>query len=158
MLRRRTAGMRAAEAHRGERGRRDRTGGARRGENMLRLHRTDAPGLRCRDGGPRMSGICFLVRHRPLTSSESLKGRAFNDSRNLFNQHHNMRADVDSVSYEELLALEERIGNEAYKEESVGRLACRHDFHSGCIKEWWSIKKVCPICKASALPATLKKK
>ncbi|KAI3983383.1 hypothetical protein MKX01_013450 [Papaver californicum] len=32
-------------------------------------------------------------------------------SRNLFDQHRDMRLDVDSMSYEELLALGERIGN-----------------------------------------------
>lgn len=33
------------------------------------------------------------------------------DSRNWFDQHQEMRLDIDSMSYEELLALEERIGN-----------------------------------------------
>lgn len=33
------------------------------------------------------------------------------DSRNLFDEHHDMRLDIDNMSYEDLLALEERIGN-----------------------------------------------
>ncbi|XP_020275903.1 uncharacterized protein LOC109850320 isoform X2 [Asparagus officinalis] len=36
---------------------------------------------------------------------------AFYDSRNWFDQHRDMRLDIDNMSYEELLALEERIGN-----------------------------------------------
>ncbi|ONK77040.1 uncharacterized protein A4U43_C02F2480 [Asparagus officinalis] len=39
------------------------------------------------------------------------EGRAIYDSRNLFDQHRDMRLDIDNMSYEELLALEERIGN-----------------------------------------------
>lgn len=107
------------------------------------------------------------------------------DSRNLLDQHRDMRLDVDNMSYEELLALEERIGNvstglsedrmsnclrervhyasdeseeesncviclEEYKnKDTVGTLAnCGHDYHTGCIKKWLSMKKVCPICKA----------
>lgn len=39
------------------------------------------------------------------------EGRIFYDSRNLCDQHRDMRLDIDNMSYEELLALEERIGN-----------------------------------------------
>ncbi|KAF5207615.1 E3 ubiquitin-protein ligase mbr2 [Thalictrum thalictroides] len=109
------------------------------------------------------------------------------DPRNLLDQHRDMRLDVDNMSYEELLALEERIGNvstglsedtmskclrervhypsdhieestcviclEEYKSKDVvATLAnCSHDYHTGCIKKWLSMKKVCPICKAPVL-------
>ncbi|KAL5711420.1 RING-type E3 ubiquitin transferase [Ranunculus cassubicifolius] len=110
------------------------------------------------------------------------------DSRNLLDQHRDMRLDVDNMSYEELLALEERIGNvstglsedsmsnclkektyylsdethdenncviclEEYKsQEIVATLVnCGHDYHTDCIRKWLSMKKVCPICKASVL-------
>ncbi|XP_010253614.1 PREDICTED: probable E3 ubiquitin-protein ligase HIP1 [Nelumbo nucifera] len=116
-------------------------------------------------------------------------------SRNLFDQHREMRLDIDNMTYEELLALGERIGNvstglsqdmiskcliemiycssdenqdegtcviclEEYKnKEEVGTLKnCRHDYHVSCIKKWLSIKNVCPICKAPALPDNLKEK
>ncbi|KAF2312087.1 hypothetical protein GH714_028012 [Hevea brasiliensis] len=36
---------------------------------------------------------------------------AFNGSRNMFDQHRDMRLDIENMSYEELLALGERIGN-----------------------------------------------
>ncbi|KAK9271293.1 hypothetical protein L1049_026883 [Liquidambar formosana] len=104
-------------------------------------------------------------------------------------RHRDMRLDVDNMSYEELLALEERIGNvntglsedailnrlkqrkyvsiaigaqleaepcsicqEEYNDgEDLGTLECGHDFHSGCIKQWLTLKNLCPICKTTAL-------
>lgn len=42
--------------------------------------------------------------------------------------------------------------------DDVGTLkTCGHDYHVGCIKTWLSMKKVCPICKAEALPENMKK-
>ncbi|KAJ1395962.1 Zinc finger, RING-type [Sesbania bispinosa] len=116
-------------------------------------------------------------------------------SRNMLDQHRDMRMDIDNMSYEELLALGERIGHvntgmsedliskcltetiycsseqsqdegscvvclEEYKNmDDVGTLkTCGHDYHVSCIKKWLSMKKVCPICKASALPEDKKDK
>lgn len=41
----------------------------------------------------------------------SIPQRIVYDSRDFLDQHHDMRLDIDNMSYEELLALEERIGN-----------------------------------------------
>ncbi|KAK7285079.1 hypothetical protein RJT34_19837 [Clitoria ternatea] len=116
-------------------------------------------------------------------------------SRNMLDQHRDMRMDIDNMSYEELLALGERIGNvntglsedllskcltetiycsseqnedegtcviclEEYKNmDDVGTLKiCGHDYHVSCVKKWLSMKKLCPICKASALPEDSKDK
>lgn len=38
--------------------------------------------------------------------------------------------------------------------EELGRLDCGHDFHSACIKQWLTIKNLCPICKITALSKT----
>ncbi|KAM7263275.1 hypothetical protein ACFE04_000958 [Oxalis oulophora] len=110
-------------------------------------------------------------------------------SRNILDQHRDMRLDVDNMTYEELLALGESIGSvstglsedemskslrktiycssdqiqeeeacviclEEYKDmDDVETLkACSHNYHASCIRKWLSMKKVCPICKASALP------
>nr|CAB3460339.1 unnamed protein product [Digitaria exilis] len=73
------------------------------------------------------------------------------ESREDSDPHWDMRLDIDDMSYEELLALGERIGNEEYKfKDSVGKLKCGHDYHADCIKKWLQVKNVCPICKASA--------
>ncbi|XP_027363854.1 probable E3 ubiquitin-protein ligase ZFP1 isoform X2 [Abrus precatorius] len=116
-------------------------------------------------------------------------------SRNMLDQHRDMRMDIDNMSYEELLALGERIGHvstglsedliskhltetiycssdpsqeegscaiclEEYKNmDDVGTLkSCRHDYHVSCIRKWLSMKNVCPICKASALPEDMNDK
>ncbi|MQL81770.1 hypothetical protein Taro_014234 [Colocasia esculenta] len=72
-----------------------------------------------RNGRPRFS----YGRYQPYSNESSSHGRwtsegvlmmdqsTFYDSSNLHDQHREMRLDVDSMSYEELLALEERIGN-----------------------------------------------
>lgn len=43
---------------------------------------------------------------------------------------------------------------EEYKNmDDVGTLkTCGHDYHVSCIRKWLSMKNMCPICKASALP------
>ncbi|KAF7818599.1 putative E3 ubiquitin-protein ligase RHG1A isoform X1 [Senna tora] len=116
-------------------------------------------------------------------------------SRNMLDQHRDMRMDIDNMSYEELLALGERIGHvstglsenliskcltesiycsseqsqedgscviclEEYKDmDDVGTLkSCGHDYHVSCIRKWLSMKNLCPICKASALPDNIKDK
>ncbi|KAG6432951.1 hypothetical protein SASPL_104547 [Salvia splendens] len=33
----------------------------------------------------------------------------------------------------------------------IGILDCRHEFHTSCIKQWLILKKICPICKNTAL-------
>ncbi|CAI9101910.1 OLC1v1000072C7 [Oldenlandia corymbosa var. corymbosa] len=103
-------------------------------------------------------------------------------------RHRDLRLDVDSMTYEELLALEERIGNvntglceevimhsmrqrkhqlfigessnsepccvcqEDYTAgDDIGILNCGHEFHTNCIKQWLSLKNICPICKMTAL-------
>ncbi|KAJ6720286.1 RING/U-BOX SUPERFAMILY PROTEIN [Salix viminalis] len=110
-------------------------------------------------------------------------------SRNLFDQYRDMRLDVDSMSYEELIALGERIGSvntglpedvfskclmettcrssdkaqeetscaiclEEYRSmDKVGTIQnCGHVYHVDCIKKWLSMKNMCPICKAPAVP------
>ncbi|CAK9178642.1 unnamed protein product [Ilex paraguariensis] len=107
----------------------------------------------------------------------------------LHDRHRDMRLDVDNMSYEELLALEERIGNvntglseetilgsmkqrkylsiaigslsilepccicqeEYITGDDIGMLDCGHDFHTNCIKQWLTLKNLCPICKMTAL-------
>ncbi|XP_061350547.1 probable E3 ubiquitin-protein ligase RHG1A [Gastrolobium bilobum] len=116
-------------------------------------------------------------------------------SRNVLDQHRDMRMDIDNMSYEELLALGERIGHvsigvsedliskclretiycsselsqeegtcaiclEEYKNmDDVGTLkTCSHEYHVSCIRKWLTMKNICPICKASALPDDTKDK
>lgn len=104
-------------------------------------------------------------------------------------RHRDLRLDVDNMSYEELLALGERIGDvstglseetilkrlkqrkyasfakeaqleaepccvcqEEYNDgDDLAKLECGHDFHTGCIKQWLTVKNICPICKTTAL-------
>lgn len=111
-----------------------------------------------------------------------------NGAAELHDRHRDMRLDVDNMSYEELLALEERIGNvstglsdnaildalkhrrhkfvtdespnlepccicqEEYRAgDDIGTLNCGHEFHTNCIKQWLTMKNLCPICKTTAL-------
>ncbi|XP_073065702.1 E3 ubiquitin-protein ligase MBR2-like isoform X1 [Primulina eburnea] len=105
----------------------------------------------------------------------------------MHDRHRDMRLDVDNMSYEELLALEERIGNvntglseekilasmkqrkyrvfgvalklepccicqEEYMDgDNIGISDCGHEFHVNCIKQWLTLKNLCPICKTTAL-------
>ncbi|KAK9942058.1 hypothetical protein M0R45_007747 [Rubus argutus] len=91
----------------------------------------------------------------------------------MHDRHRDMRLDVDNMSYEELLALEERIGDVStgLSEETILKLMkqrtclsvatefpadmepcyCGHDFHTNCIKQWLMQKNLCPICKTPAL-------
>ncbi|WOL04626.1 E3 ubiquitin-protein ligase [Canna indica] len=57
---------------------------------------------------------------------------AFYDSSSLLDQHRDMRMDIDNMSYEELLALEERIGNvnTGLSEEMVSRCMVEAIYHS----------------------------
>ncbi|KAF5745616.1 hypothetical protein HS088_TW07G01208 [Tripterygium wilfordii] len=107
----------------------------------------------------------------------------------MHDRHRDMRLDVDNMSYEDLLALEERIGDVStgLSEETIlkfmkqrkyvciteespsdlepccicqepylngddaGNLACGHEFHTNCIKQWLMQKNICPICKTTAM-------
>ncbi|PIN10533.1 hypothetical protein CDL12_16876 [Handroanthus impetiginosus] len=133
-------------------------------------------------------------RHDQLTPEDVMfeDHSTFHGSRNLSDQHMDMRLDIDNMTYEELLVLGETIGSvstglsdnliskcltesiycssdqvqddgkcviclEEYKNmDDVGSLKCRHDFHVGCIKQWLSMKNLCPICKASAMDDSMK--
>ena len=106
-----------------------------------------------------------------------------------------MGLDIDSMTYEDLLALQEQIGDvntglpERYIHQNlrvhqyvvpraargsdqsvekdaciicqeefeardlVGALDCGHKYHEVCIRQWLMVKNLCPICKATALPA-----
>eukprot|EP00252_Welwitschia_mirabilis_P001624 TRINITY_DN1152_c0_g1_i1.p1 TRINITY_DN1152_c0_g1~~TRINITY_DN1152_c0_g1_i1.p1 ORF type:complete len:172 (-),score=30.11 TRINITY_DN1152_c0_g1_i1:457-972(-) len=57
--------------------------------------------------------ICFVRVGGLLFLQEILifERRAFYSSFDSYDRHHDMRLDVDNMTYEELLALEERIGN-----------------------------------------------
>ncbi|KAG6765238.1 hypothetical protein POTOM_029264 [Populus tomentosa] len=74
---------------------------------------------------------------------------------NLFDQYRDMRLDVDSMSYKELLVLGERIGNvntglpEDVSVDKAGTI--KNCGHADCIKKWLSMKNMCPICKAPAV-------
>ncbi|GJN18126.1 hypothetical protein PR202_gb05253 [Eleusine coracana subsp. coracana] len=83
---------------------------------------------------------------------------------NVVDEHRDMRLDIDSMTYEELLALEERIGDvntgltkshiEEYQDKDcVGILDCGHRYHAECVKQWLTVKNICPICKTTALSA-----
>lgn len=107
----------------------------------------------------------------------------------MHDRHRDMRLDVDNMSYEELLALEESIGNvntglseetilqlinqrkyevvkldtlsnmepccicqeEYIAGDGIGTLDCGHEFHTNCIKQWLTVKNLCPICKMTGL-------
>ncbi|KAK7396556.1 hypothetical protein VNO78_17644 [Psophocarpus tetragonolobus] len=156
-----------------------------------------------RNGRSRISS----ERYRSLTEESGVHDRISSEgfmvvereavygSRNMLDQHREMRMDIDNMSYEELLALGERIGYvntglsedlfskcltetiycsseqsqdegncviclEEYKNmDDVGTLkTCGHDYHVSCVKKWLSMKKLCPICKASVLPEDTKDK
>ncbi|KAG8077498.1 hypothetical protein GUJ93_ZPchr0007g3736 [Zizania palustris] len=117
---------------------------------------------------------------------------------NVVDEHGDMRLDIDSMTYEELLALEEQIGDvntglakchildklktsiyvpgsscvsdkssesslendaciicqdEYQVKECIGTLDCGHRYHEDCIKQWLTVKNICPICKTTALSA-----
>ncbi|KAI3815208.1 hypothetical protein L1987_14868 [Smallanthus sonchifolius] len=133
---------------------------------------------------------------RALRRGENLRAEDYilfdpfiNEIADLHDRHRYMRLDVDNMSYEELLALEERIGDvktglteevilksmkqrkhfsfmvistqnfepccicqEEYDNgDDIGSLDCGHDFHTCCIKQWLTLKNICPICKMTGL-------
>jgi len=46
-----------------------------------------------------------------------------------------------------------RIGGkgDVRKSNRVDSLSCSHKFHSKCIKQWFEMKKFCPICRTNAI-------
>ncbi|KAL1337280.1 hypothetical protein AAHE18_10G128000 [Arachis hypogaea] len=66
--------------------------------------------------------------------------------------------DVDELTYEELIELEDFIGKQKrglsaneieYEEgEALVALRCGHPFHTDCISKWLQVRKVCPICSS----------
>ncbi|CAN6699853.1 unnamed protein product [Malus baccata var. baccata] len=119
-------------------------------------------------------GVNFIMNagatyHRPLHFSIEMRDR-----------YGAMWLDVDSMSYEELLALEDHIGyvstglseeaavtslkrsnyfficqEDFVEEDELGTLDCGHDFHISCIKQWLGHKNVCPMCKSPGLSSKL---
>lgn len=44
------------------------------------------------------------------------------------------------------------IGQEEYMGgDDIGKLDCGHEFHTHCIKQWLTVKNLCPICKMTGL-------
>lgn len=35
--------------------------------------------------------------------------------------------------------------------DEIGKLDCGHEFHTNCIKQWLTLKNLCPICKMTGL-------
>ncbi|KAK8659960.1 hypothetical protein V6N13_030150 [Hibiscus sabdariffa] len=70
---------------------------------------------------------------------------AFSGSRNMFDQHRDMRLDIDNMSYEELLALGERIGNvnTGLTEDSVSKCLTETIY---CSSDRFQDESSCVIC------------
>ncbi|RWW45338.1 hypothetical protein BHE74_00048825 [Ensete ventricosum] len=89
------------------------------GHPSLQGHMNERNGsLRIRDdadegiGHSRWVSEVKIIRHALMLQALGVMDRStLYDSRNLFDEHHDMRLDIDNMSYEDLLALEERIGN-----------------------------------------------
>ncbi|URD83240.1 zinc finger, C3HC4 type, domain containing protein [Musa troglodytarum] len=78
------------------------------GHPSLQGHMNERNGsIRIRDDGDEGIGHGRWVSETLAVMDRS----TFYDSRTLFDEHHDMRLDIDNMSYEDLLALEERIGN-----------------------------------------------
>lgn len=155
-------------------------------------------------GPPQHPFLVNPVNHRNLRILPPLQHGAIMDfsrlyeGSNVVDEHRDMRLDIDSMTYEELLALEEHIGDvntglakshivdklktslyvpgatcvsnqssepsteneaciicqEEYEaEDCVGILDCGHRYHAECLKQWLTVKNLCPICKTTALSA-----
>ncbi|RRT67943.1 hypothetical protein B296_00014518 [Ensete ventricosum] len=70
---------------------------------------------------------------------------AFYDSVSLLDQNRDMRLDIDNMSYEELLALEERIGNvcTGLSEETILKCMGEMVYHSNYIQEEGLLHDLC---------------
>jgi hypothetical protein len=65
--------------------------------------------------------------------------------RNLFHNLPEVKIeDISNLSYENCLICL----NNFLKDEIITTLPCSHIFHCACIREWYSFKKVCPLCRA----------
>ncbi|WOH05238.1 hypothetical protein DCAR_0624652 [Daucus carota subsp. sativus] len=42
--------------------------------------------------------------------------------------------------------------DEYEKDELIGGLQCRHEYHVECVKKWLKQRNSCPLCKADAVP------
>lgn len=89
-----------------------------------------------------------------------------------------MQPDPDVMTYEELLALEEQIGDvecgltqeqlhdlpmvkgeglcticqyDFFTNEFAIQLPCGHEYHPECVRQWLIKKKYCPLCKEEAI-------
>ncbi|KAG6491989.1 hypothetical protein ZIOFF_046935 [Zingiber officinale] len=61
---------------------------------------------------PSADGVVPPRYSRQLPTTAAIRNQStFTDPRSLFDEHHDMRLDIDNMDYEELLALEEQIGN-----------------------------------------------
>ncbi|XP_062206452.1 probable E3 ubiquitin-protein ligase ZFP1 isoform X2 [Phragmites australis] len=154
-------------------------------------------------GPPQHPVLANPVNHRnirivPPEHSTIMDFSRLYEVSNVVDEHRDMRLDIDSMSYEELLALEERIGDvntgltknhilnklrtslyvpgtssmadqssksslendaciicqEEYQvKDCIGTLDCGHRYHAECVKQWLTVKNLCPICKTTALSA-----
>ncbi|XP_039018077.1 E3 ubiquitin-protein ligase MBR1-like [Hibiscus syriacus] len=116
-----------------------------------------------RDG---MSRI-YHDRHRSLADDAAFHGRfssegftvadrsVFYGSRNMFDQHRDMRLDIDNMTYEELLALGERIGsvNTRLPEDSISKCLAETIYHSS---DQIQYKSSCDMhgLRSGAMPAS----
>ncbi|KAK8483310.1 hypothetical protein V6N13_096999 [Hibiscus sabdariffa] len=96
-------------------------------------------------------------RYRSLADDAAFHGRfpsegfmigdrsAFYGSRNMFDQHRDMRLDIDNLTYEELLALGERIGsvNTGLSEDSISKCLAEAICHSS---DQYQDGSSCVIC------------
>ncbi|KAI5681105.1 hypothetical protein M9H77_02332 [Catharanthus roseus] len=118
---------------------------------------------------------------RPSSTHGGLdRATVINNVQNNNSEHDEMRMDIDNLSYEDLLALGENIGNVSttLNEEIIcnhlkhgkycvnkyvgtqenkksvaflGKLDCHHSYHVTCIEKWLMEKNCCPLCKRTAI-------
>ena len=115
------------------------------------------------------------IRRRRQQAREIFENYIMSMILNSHFQRENDYPNVDNMSYEELLALEERIGNvnnglnddyfdkKKYNDlciicqnnfkdkEKVLVIPCKHCFHEDCIVPWLKNKKQCPFCKSEVV-------
>ncbi|XP_008805023.2 probable E3 ubiquitin-protein ligase HIP1 isoform X1 [Phoenix dactylifera] len=88
-------------------------------------------------------------RSRWISEGVAIMDRStFYDSRNFFDQHHDMRLDVDNMSYEELLSLGERIGivSTGLSQDAISRCLMESLYCSSKQNEDDEEELKCPIC------------
>ncbi|RLN30973.1 hypothetical protein C2845_PM05G30400 [Panicum miliaceum] len=113
--------------------------------DMLFIDADRAPSGRNRHTSGRRHSHARLEEEMMMFRTRILLGRM-----GMYDQYQDWRLDVDNMTYEELLDLEDRIGYEEFKaNEETGKLSCRHSYHVHCIKQWLSQKNACPVCKTT---------